>query len=147
MLKEIIFLSFLLSPILGEKLLTFQEQTLSTINIVTCKASNMISCDKVTVDVNALLNGKSLELPNNLVVTPSRAAKNGDTLEMTFENKGEHLQGVFVHGSHEGQTFVSGSVHWAKMNRHFRLDVCTIYVTERSRSWSGDVRLHGGFEI
>ena len=127
MLKQIIILSFLLSPVFGEKLLTFQDQTFSTTDIVTCKTSNMISCDKVTVDVNALLNAKSLQLPNNLVITPSRAAKNGDTLEMTFENKGEHLQGVFVHGSHEGQTFVSGSVHWAKMKRHFRLDVCTIY--------------------
>ena len=41
-----------------------------------------------------------------------------------FQNPEEFLQGVFVHGKTEGQTWVSGSVNWAKAGRHFKLETC-----------------------
>jgi len=41
-----------------------------------------------------------------------------------FQNPEEFLQGVFVHGKTEGQTWVSGSINWAKAGRHFNLETC-----------------------
>ena len=43
---------------------------------------------------------------------------------LEFQNKEERLQAVFVCGRDDGRVFVSGSVNWAKANRHFRLEMC-----------------------
>ncbi len=43
---------------------------------------------------------------------------------LKFQNPDEFLQAVFVHGETEGQTWVSGSVNWAKEGRHFKLETC-----------------------
>jgi hypothetical protein len=41
-----------------------------------------------------------------------------------FQNPKELLQGVFVHRNAEDQTWVSGSINWAKAGRHFTLETC-----------------------
>ena len=45
-------------------------------------------------------------------------------LIISFQNEGEELQGVFVHGETDGQVWAAGSVNWAKAGRHFRLETC-----------------------
>ncbi len=34
------------------------------------------------------------------------------------------MEGNFVHDELMGQTLVSGSVNWAKVHRHFKLEPC-----------------------
>jgi hypothetical protein len=41
-----------------------------------------------------------------------------------IQNPEELLQGVFIYRKTEGQTWVSGSVNWAKAGRHFKLETC-----------------------
>jgi hypothetical protein len=42
-----------------------------------------------------------------------------------FQNPEEFLQGIFfVREQTKGQTWVSGSLNWAKAGRHFKLETC-----------------------
>lgn len=119
-------LSLLLPTILGEQLLTFQDPSLSR-NIRACLDSSILTCNKVSVNVDALLNAEKLDLPENLVLTLSRVAQAGtkDSLALTFDNQDEDVQAVFVQSLHGDKTLVSGSLNWAKSGRHFKLETCS----------------------
>jgi hypothetical protein len=42
----------------------------------------------------------------------------------SIKNPEDLLRGIFVHRKAEGQTWISGSVDWAKAGRYFKLETC-----------------------
>jgi len=124
-MKLLLLLAFALPAVQGKLLL----RTLTTEGrqvIEKCHDNFFLSCEKVALDLDALVQEERVTLPSGLQLTRTHVAASfdGSSVSYTFGNEEEGAQAVFVRGKAGDKEYVAGSLNWAGAGRHFKLEMC-----------------------